>query len=200
MSTLLLHLLLLLLPDISQVALETGRRNFKLSGVLPDRANRHQFIVQDCLSYLKHYCGHGDAKVMYDVVVCDPPTVFDSTEKRGIFSCKKDYAMLATHAAQAVRPGGKLVLFCNSHSIKYEKWIGMVEAGMQQCGRPFRYLSGTRGLGNNDLYQLRVSDDFFEGAEEAEGIGGLESDLKGVIIELLEDDHGMQIPVSNWSG
>jgi hypothetical protein len=113
----------------------------------------------------------------YDLVICDPPTLFDTVEQKRVFSCNKEYDRLVEHAIQVVKPGGKLLLFCNSHSIKYDKWFDMVTAGLERGGKGYSVVgtSCTRnpfhgnhsdGIVSCELrdvaFKLRVSEDFFE--------------------------------------
>lgn len=97
--------------------------------------NRHTFLRTDVIHFLKWA---KERNATYDIVVCDPPTLFNAgggvgLEAKKVLSCKKHYDVIAFHCCNVVRPGGYLVLFCNSVSVRKEKWRAMVEQGLKNA-------------------------------------------------------------------
>lgn len=126
----------------------------------------HNFITAESFDFLRQK----NADSAFDVVVCDPPTVFNAKldgNWHQVVSCKKHLDHIVHAAARAVKPGGHLVMFCNSHSLRKSKWLAMVEAGLA------RHAERNFELGKF----LGASPDFFDDA--------VEPDLKGVIIKRL---------------
>ena len=85
-------------------------------------------------------------------------------------------------AAGAVAPGGFLVVFNNSHSMKRQKWMAMVVQGLEMSGRSAvdvtaqeQLIPGEQLLGKS--WCLRTSPDFNDDGDEP--------DLKGAIFQLL---------------
>ena len=112
--------------DVSKSLLEVGKSNF-VSNRIP--LHGHEFIAVDTMKYLVYAEAN---RVQYDIVVCDPPTVFNDANKTTI-SCNKHYDELVEKVASVVKPGGYMVLFCNSKSLRIQKWLSMIEKGI------FRY-------------------------------------------------------------
>ncbi|CAM9506951.1 unnamed protein product, partial [Ectocarpus fasciculatus] len=123
--------------DISRHFLDVGYENFKRNDI--DTVD-HVFVKQDVIPFLVNA---RKKSIEYDIVVCDPPTLFNSissedgqrqnySKKLVAMSCNKDYDELVVHAARIVRQGGYLVLFCNSKSLRKKKWLEMVSKGLQK--------------------------------------------------------------------
>ena len=163
--------------------MKVGEGNFVRSSLsLKD----HTFIKQDVMDYLSNKAV--DSK--FDLVLCDPPTLFSSSlqsvdvgkaakSKRGVhLSCNKHYDKLVAAAAKAVKVGGRLVLFCNSQSIRKKKWLSMIDEGLSSL------VSTTATGGQSDSIakrsfvlenELHAAPDFFDDASEP--------NLKGVYLK-----------------
>ncbi len=112
------------------------------------------------MAYLSQESNHSK----YDLVLCDPPTVFDTISADGkkiVISCNKNFDIIASAAAQAVKVGGYLVLFCNSKSLRVKKWNEMIESALDKSS--FRFAIKTH---------LYASEDFMDDKRDP--------DLKGI--------------------
>ena len=160
--------------DISSHSLQTGRNNFMVNGLMNANNDNHKFIVADAMEYSQLK----ENQNCFDLVICDPPTLFNrqrvignnvnSKGKAGItVSASRNFDEIAAAAACAVKPLGYLALFCNCHSLRKKKWLGMVNVGLSKTGRKYM-----------EVEQLQASYDFFEDP--------LEPDLKGVVYQFLD--------------
>jgi 23S rRNA (cytosine1962-C5)-methyltransferase len=93
--------------DASVAALERGRENMRLAGMLD--AAEHLFVGEDAFTWLARAKSKGER---HDLVLLDPPS-YSSTKKRR-FVASSDYAELAAAALAILRPGGRL-LACSNH-------------------------------------------------------------------------------------
>lgn len=160
--------------DISERSLKVGENNFVRNGL---SLKEHTFVKRDVFEFLEH--NGVDSK--FDLVVCDPPTLFSSSSsqastnndnkfrsRKGMhISCNKHYDLLVAAAARAVKKGGHLVLFCNSHSIRKNKWLSMIQAGLDSVS--LKGSTDTRSFVLEKEFQS--SPDYFDDTEEP--------DLKG---------------------
>jgi 23S rRNA G2069 N7-methylase RlmK/C1962 C5-methylase RlmI len=123
--------------DISRRFLDDGKFNFENNDI---DTSCHRFLAEDVLPFLVNAKSNNES---YDVVVCDPPTVFNALQdvnpkamgrrghgKQTVLSCNKQYDELVFHAAAVVNVGGYLVLFSNSKSLRKNKWLEMVSLGL----------------------------------------------------------------------
>lgn len=128
---------------------------------------------------------------MFDIVLCDPPTLFNTSggkmhnnDSGGLLSCNKHYDVLARAAVEAVKPGGKLLLFCNSQSLKYGKWFEMVEKGLGESNRRFQCIGNSSKYDSDSptslLYSVASSDDFTNNVEGRT----VELDLKCAVFHI----------------
>lgn len=169
--------------DISRHFLDVGYENFKRNDI--DTVD-HVFVKQDVIPFLVNA---RKKSIEYDIVVCDPPTLFNSissedgqrqnySKKLVAMSCNKDYDELVVHAARIVRQGGYLVLFCNSKSLRKKKWLEMVSKGLQKIsgGEPSSIPTETA---HTDTHQFEFIQDLSASADFREDAG--EPNLKGAL-------------------
>jgi 23S rRNA G2069 N7-methylase RlmK/C1962 C5-methylase RlmI len=166
--------LFLFYADISDRSLKVGENNFVRNGL---SLKEHTFVKRDVFEFLED--SSIDSK--FDLVVCDPPTLFSSSSaqpstsndkkmrsRKGVhISCNKHYDLLVAAAARAVKKGGHLVLFCNSHSIRKNKWLSMIHAGL--ASDSLLKINDTRSFVLEKEFQ--TSPDYFDDSQEP--------DLKG---------------------
>jgi 23S rRNA (cytosine1962-C5)-methyltransferase len=88
----------------------------------------HKFVISDVFEFIDKCIIQ---RITFDVVVCDPPTVFNVGKT--VLSCNKNYDIISEKVLGVVSDGGQLVFFNNSHSCKLEKWIECVNKGLSRC-------------------------------------------------------------------
>jgi 23S rRNA (cytosine1962-C5)-methyltransferase len=101
--------------DASPVALERGRENLRVAGVLEGGAN--ELVAEDAFTWLASAAKKRDR---FDLVVLDPPSY--STTKKRRFVAESDYADLAAAALAILRPGGRLLACVNHRGISQAKF------------------------------------------------------------------------------
>ncbi|MEI7731297.1 MAG: pseudouridine synthase [Verrucomicrobiota bacterium] len=114
--------------DLSKKYLDWGRRNFSLNGLDPAQ---HDFIFGDAFDWLKRLAKKGRK---FDVIVLDPPT-FSQSRERGVFRAEKDYGRLAEAALPLLLPGGILLASTNAAGLEPERFLEMLQGGVQRSGR-----------------------------------------------------------------
>lgn len=100
--------------DLSKKYLEWGKRNFELNQV---KTEGHQFIADDCFSFLKKAEKKG---LLYDIVIVDPPS-FSRTKSGGVFSIRKDLEKLLKCVIPRLAPRG--ILFFSSNLSDWDSTI-----------------------------------------------------------------------------
>jgi 23S rRNA (cytosine1962-C5)-methyltransferase len=104
--------------DVSQSALEWGRRNLEANGV---DGPQHTRVATDVFGWLE---GARARKERFDVIVLDPPSY--STTKGSRFSAESDYKRLAAATFAVLAPGGTLLACTNHRGIlkgKFRRWL-----------------------------------------------------------------------------
>jgi 23S rRNA (cytosine1962-C5)-methyltransferase len=91
--------------DLSARALERGRRNFELNGIVGE----HRFYKEDALAWLERAARRGQR---FDLIVLDPPS-FATVGKDRTFSVEHDYESLLERALRLLAPGGTLLAVTN---------------------------------------------------------------------------------------
>ena len=170
--------------DISRRFLDQGIQNFKANDI---DTSDHHFFEEDALPFLDRAAKQG---LQYDVVVCDPPTLFNalpvqqSNRPRGgverkekVLSCNKHYDELVRLSAAVVKADGFLVLFCNSKSLRMSKWLDMVNKGISACHIEQARRGGSGNTG--DLGEFEIVHDLFASTDFRESED--EPDLKGLV-------------------
>mmetsp|Transcript_45631 Transcript_45631/g.146440 ORF Transcript_45631/g.146440 Transcript_45631/m.146440 type:complete len:523 (-) Transcript_45631:120-1688(-) len=126
--------------DQAAKAIEVCQRNFKLNGfdaeiVQGSKAQSgtaHSLHVGDCFDFLEEAAARGR---LFDVVVCDPPSMAPSEKTRG--RALNAYDKLNALSLAVVRKGG-LLLSCSCSSHVHAKDLRKVVLGAaEQAGRKF---------------------------------------------------------------
>jgi len=124
--------------DISNHALESAKRNFKLNAGDPDIArSRHQSILADAFEWLA-----GNAEQQFDLVVLDPPSLAKREAERA--GAIRAYAKLADSGLRHLRPGGILLACSCSAHVSAEEFCSAVRQAARGSGRRFTELQTTR--------------------------------------------------------
>ena len=117
--------------DASVAALERGRGNFELAGLMKRGPSYvHGFVAEDAFSWLARTAKKGEK---FDVVVVDPPS-YSSTKKRR-FVAEDDYDELVTQAVAVLAKNGKLLLCCNHRGLTRTKFRKLVAKGVRETKR-----------------------------------------------------------------
>ena len=148
--------------DASVAALERGRENMRVAGVL-DTAE-HTFVAEDAFAWLARQGREKKENKLHDLVLLDPPS-YSSTKKRR-FVADHDYAELAALALAILRPGGKLLACTNHRGISKHKFRKMLFDAVRKAGKDAASIKDTP-----------------EPADFAPAIG-MESHLKSAIVTL----------------
>lgn len=99
--------------DISESALDTGRRNMALNGL-----NGIEFVHHDGFDFLKR------AGNSYDVIILDPPSFIRSRKK--LREGEKGYIDVNKRALRKINDNGYLVTFSCSHHMKKPRFRDIV--------------------------------------------------------------------------
>jgi len=92
--------------DLSKKALDWGKRNFQLNGLVPQD---HFFYAEDIFDFIKRASKRGER---FDLVVMDPPS-FSRGKGTKVWSIKKDYLKLIERVVPLVTGKGRIFFSCN---------------------------------------------------------------------------------------
>ncbi len=145
--------------DASAAALERGRDNLALAGVL--ERGEHAFVAGDAFAWLGRAARRHER---FELVVLDPPSY--STTRRGRFVADSDYTDLAAEAMTIVAPGGSLLACTNHRGISPQRFRRVLFDAARKAGR--------------DVLQLR---DMPEGADFPVAAGAV-TNMKAVLARL----------------
>lgn len=95
--------------DLSRTYIHWAERNFKLNEL---GLNRHQFIQQDCLQWLK-IC-----RERFDVIFLDPPSFSNSKRMQGTLDIQRDQDSLIASAVRLLQEDGTLYFSTNLRKFK----------------------------------------------------------------------------------
>lgn len=124
--------------DISQHALESADRNFKLNGSDPAvKRCSHESIQADAFEWLATNEGR-----LFDLIVLDPPSLAKREAERA--GAIRAYAKLAASGVRHLRPGGILVACSCSAHVSADEFFGAVRQAAECSGRKFSELQTTR--------------------------------------------------------
>ncbi len=101
--------------DLSKNYLEWAKKNFQLNGL---DLNKHSFIEDDCLSFLKELEGNS-----FDGIVIDPPTFSVSKKFKGTFDVDRDHSFLIRQCHKALKSGGVGYFSNNLRSFKMDEQL-----------------------------------------------------------------------------
>lgn len=117
--------------DLAQPALDWGRRNFELNGLLPDP---HEFIQSDATSYFRRARKQQRA---FDLIILDPPSFAHGRRRGQDFSVARDLPELVREAASILRPGGAMMIATNLRKLAYSGLRKRIKEGA--TGRRHRF-------------------------------------------------------------
>ncbi|CAK0800675.1 unnamed protein product, partial [Prorocentrum cordatum] len=135
--------------DQSAAAVAQSLRNYRLNGLeaevadaelplsLPGQAV-HRLVAMDCGAFLSGARERGE---LFDIVVCDPPSMAPSEKARA--AALRKYVELNRGSLQALREGG-LLLTCSCSSHISEDLRGAVEEAGQREGCSLEVVSQAR--------------------------------------------------------
>lgn len=95
--------------DLSNTYLRWGQDNFKLNHL---NLAKHQFIQEDCLSWLKN------SRLRFDVIFLDPPSFSNSKRMRESFDIQRDQDAIVSAAMRLLHEDGRLYFSTNFRQFK----------------------------------------------------------------------------------
>ncbi len=100
--------------DMSNTYTDWGRDNFLLNGL---SLKTNEIVREDCLKFLEE---EARARVRYDLIVIDPPTISRSKKMDQMFDVQLDYPYLIEQALELLAPGGVIFFSTNSRKFKFD--------------------------------------------------------------------------------
>ncbi|MFT4939942.1 MAG: 23S rRNA (cytosine1962-C5)-methyltransferase [Paraglaciecola sp.] len=113
--------------DVSDLALETAKRNVEINGL---DVNKCEFINQDVFQALRDYKSQ---ERHFDQIILDPPKFVDS--KASLMRACRGYKDINMLAMQIMRPGGILCTFSCSGLLSFELFQKVVADAALDAGR-----------------------------------------------------------------
>ncbi|MFY9179261.1 MAG: bifunctional 23S rRNA (guanine(2069)-N(7))-methyltransferase RlmK/23S rRNA (guanine(2445)-N(2))-methyltransferase RlmL [Venatoribacter sp.] len=98
--------------DMSRTYLNWAKDNFRLNHLSLDK---HQFIQEDCLAWLKN------SSTSYDLIFMDPPTFSNSKRMDDVLDIQRDHVELITQAMRLLKKGGLLIFSNNLRKFELDK-------------------------------------------------------------------------------
>jgi 23S rRNA (cytosine1962-C5)-methyltransferase len=127
--------------DLSPKYIEWLQQNL---GLNPDlESTRHESLTMSTDEALKKL---KDADRTFDLIICDPPSSSSDGEKRT--SALKSYKDLLKKMDAVLIPGGKLVMFLNTHQVTSQKFEGAIQDALRELRLSYKFLSRL-GLGQD---------------------------------------------------
>jgi len=114
--------------DLSKSYLDWGRRNFVLNALEP---SGHEFIFGDAFGWFRRFV---KKKLLFDVIVLDPPT-FSRSRESGVFQAEKDYGALVEAVLPLLKSGGVLLASTNAAAFAPEDFLQAVAGAIQRARR-----------------------------------------------------------------
>ena len=99
--------------DLSATYLDWGKINFALNKL--DVKSGFNFIQSDVIDFLEKA---ERKKLVWDLIILDPPSFSNSKKMRGALDLKRDYLKLLSSCLALLGPGGTLVFSSNSGGFK----------------------------------------------------------------------------------
>jgi len=84
--------------DLSEPAARAARSNFQLNGLDPEQ---HEFVAEDVFEFLERT---RQARISYDVVICDPPSFANSREQQK--NALRAYVSVNSSGLRVLEPNG----------------------------------------------------------------------------------------------
>jgi 23S rRNA (cytosine1962-C5)-methyltransferase len=148
--------------DLSPKYIEWLQQNIGLNPELDPTT--HEAFIQSSDEALLHL---KEQNRSFDVIICDPPSSSSDGEKRT--SAIKSYKELLQKMNNVLKPGGKLVIFLNTHQVTAQKFDKSIQEYLSELKLNFK-ISSRLGLGQD----CPTHKGFPEG-----------SYLKGIILEKM---------------
>jgi len=101
--------------DMSNTYTDWTKDNFILNEM---DLNSHQIIRDDCIKFLKEA---KSAKVRYDLIILDPPTLSRSKKMEEMFDVQKDHIQLLNDCFALLAPDGEIIFSTNSRRFKLDE-------------------------------------------------------------------------------
>ncbi len=101
--------------DMSNSYTDWGKENFILNSL---SLKNNEIIRADCLKFIDEeiLC-----KVLFDIIIIDPPTISRSKKMDQLFDIQIDYLDLITKSLKLLAPGGILFFSTNSRKFKFDE-------------------------------------------------------------------------------
>ncbi len=119
--------------DASKRALSWALENACLNGQAPLAT---EALQGDAFSWLRRLGKEGRS---FSMLVLDPPAF--ARGPSGPFSVARDMPALVARAARVVAPAGLLLSCCNQQSLSRERFLALVQRGLDESGRSGRLLA-----------------------------------------------------------
>jgi 23S rRNA (cytosine1962-C5)-methyltransferase len=108
--------------DVSKTFLEWAKENFTRNNL---SVEGHEFRAMDSREYL---AWARKKELLFDLVICDPPSFSRTSSKAGLFRIEQDFATLLNSLIDVTKPGGQILFSSN-----YEAWtLGQFEFEAQK--------------------------------------------------------------------
>jgi 23S rRNA (cytosine1962-C5)-methyltransferase len=114
--------------DLSRKYLQWGKRNFERNDLDPQS---HEFLHGDTFDWMKRLARK---KLMFDVILLDPPT-FSRSKEHGTFQARKDYGGLVRAAMPLLAREGVLFASTNAADWPPEEFLETVRHAIKTGGR-----------------------------------------------------------------
>lgn len=98
--------------DLSNTYTDWGKENFLLNDL---SLKNNEVVRADCLKFLD------EEKVMYDVIIIDPPTISRSKKMDQMFDIQLDYPTILEKALKRLSPQGTLFFSTNSRKFIFDE-------------------------------------------------------------------------------
>ena len=99
---------------MSNTYTDWGRDNFLLNGL---SLKTNVIVREDCLKFLEEEVR---ARVLYDLIVIDPPTISRSKKMDQLFDVQVDYVYLIERTLRLLSPGGVIFFSTNSRKFRFD--------------------------------------------------------------------------------
>lgn len=103
--------------DMSNTYTAWGRDNFLLNGLPTDK---NEIVRADCLKFME---SEVQSKLLYDLIIIDPPTISRSKKMDQMFDVQVDYINLIKNSLRMLSKGGKILFSTNSRRFNFDETL-----------------------------------------------------------------------------